>query len=482
MVLGVEADASWLASDGTSTCLAFSGFYVSANCHAQPDFIGDLTARVGWAYGLYGHSLFYVKGGATFIHNQIDIATNSTPSFGLAPLATSSAFTEVGWTVGAGVEHAITPAWSVKLEYSYAGFGGETAATPPGLAQPVPAVNLYFLTSSSATRISQNFQEVSLGLNYKFGTAAPSALWTSAPAIFSAGAPVPVSAAGWEFELGARDWVSNGRFQKDLGSTPDPGTSNILNSRLTYNTTANSAELFGRVEAPQNIFVKGNFGAGWISSGQLNDEDWVIFGGTVPYSNTTSAVSGDLSYATGDIGYDVLRGIGYRLGAFVGYNYYTENKSANGCVQIANPFSDCVPPIENSVLVITENNTWNSLRVGLNGSIMVTERLKVEEDVAYLPYVAFKGTDDHLERDLTIQESGTGMGLQLESILSYSITDQLSIGVGGRYWAMWAAKNAIADEDGAPCPCQTQPARTDRFGVFVQLDYTGLGSLFGAFN
>ena len=151
-------------------------------------------------------------------------------------------------------------------------------------------------------------------------------------------------------------------------------------------------------------------------------------------------------------------------------------------MQIANPFSDCVPPIENSVLVITENDTWNSLRVGLNGNIMVTDRLKVEADVAYLPYVAFKGTDDHLERDLTIQESGTGMGLQLESILSYSITDQLSIGVGGRYWAMWAAKNAIADEDGAPCPCQTQPARTDRFGVFVQLDYAGLGSLFGAFN
>jgi len=87
--------------------------------------------------------------------------------------------------------------------------------------------------------------------------------------------------------------------------------------------------------------------------------------------------------------------------------------------RLLNPFSDYVPPIENSVLVITENNTWNSLRVGLNGSIMVTERLKVEEDVAYLPYVAFKGTDDHLERDLTIQESGTGMGLQLESILSY---------------------------------------------------------------
>ena len=48
-VLGVEADASWLSSDGTNTCLAFSGLFVSANCRAQPNMMSDLTARVGWA-------------------------------------------------------------------------------------------------------------------------------------------------------------------------------------------------------------------------------------------------------------------------------------------------------------------------------------------------------------------------------------------------------------------------------------------------
>jgi len=379
------------------------------------------------------------------------------------------------------VEHAITPAWSVKLEYNYTGFGGETVATPPGLVQPVPPANLFLLTPSGTTHVTQNFQEVSLGLNYKFGTA-PWAQWVPVPTAFSAGAPVTV-ASGWEFQLGARDWVSTGRFQKNSGSTSNAGTSNILNSRLTYDTTANSAELFGRVEAPQNIFLKGNVGAGWLSSGQLNDEDWALpFGvAVVPYSNTTSSVSGDLNYATIDLGYDVFRGVGYKLGGFVGYNYYAENKSAYGCTQIANGFSDCVPPIENSVLGITEKDTWNSLRVGLNGTVMVTDRLNVEADVAYLPYVAFKGTDDHLLRDLTIQESGTGMGLQIESILSYLITDQLSVGIGGRYWAMWATKDAVANY--GDCSCQvTQPARTDRFGAFVQLNYTGLSSLFGGFN
>ena len=65
----------------------------------------------------------------------------------------------------------------------------------------------------------------------------------------------------------------------------------------------------------------------------------------VAYSNTVSSVQGEIDYATLDLGYDFFRGAGYKLGAFVGYNYYQENKSAYGCTQIANQFSDCVPAI-----------------------------------------------------------------------------------------------------------------------------------------
>jgi opacity protein-like surface antigen/outer membrane protease len=471
LVYGLEADISALDSDGTNTCLASSDLFVSANCRARPNMMGDLTARVGWAYGHYNHSLLYFKGGAAFVHNQIDIATNATPGFGLAPLTTSSSFTKVGWTIGAGVEHAIAPAWSVKLEYDYADFGRQNVATPQGLVQPIPGVNGYNFTPAGTTSVIQNFQEVKLGLNYKIGMD-PTARWGSASPAFPVKAPVMVVASGWDVEIGARYWYSSGRFQKDLGSTTDPALANILNSRLTYDSTANSGEFFGRVETPLNVFVKGNIGLGSISGGHLNDEDWVLFGGTVPYSNTSSdPVKGGIDYATLDIGYDFFRGTGYKLGAFVGYNYYKEKKSAYGCTQIANPLSDCVPAISSSVLVITEDDIWKSSRIGVNGEIMITDRLKLGADVAYLPYVTFNGTDDHVLRALIMQESGTGRGLQLESILSYLITDQFSVGVGGRYWAMWTTQNAIADFAGAPCPCQTQPAKTERYGVFLQAAY-----------
>ena len=112
------------------------------------------------------------------------------------------------------MEHAITPAWSVKVEYDYIGLGGETVATPQGLVQPIPGIGEYNFTPAGTTHVTQNFQEATLGLNYKFGMN-PSARWDSA-ASTSPKAPVFVVAPGWELEAGARDWYSSGTFQKDL--------------------------------------------------------------------------------------------------------------------------------------------------------------------------------------------------------------------------------------------------------------------------
>jgi opacity protein-like surface antigen len=43
-VLGAEADASALGADGTATCLASSGFVISANCHMHQQ------AACVWSY------------------------------------------------------------------------------------------------------------------------------------------------------------------------------------------------------------------------------------------------------------------------------------------------------------------------------------------------------------------------------------------------------------------------------------------------
>lgn len=480
-VFGVEADVSGMDSDGTNTCFAFSGFFISANCRVRPEVMGTFTGRIGYAGGPQGQTLYYVKGGAAWLDEKIDMATNALP---FPPFASSTSATVTKWggTVGAGVEQALSPAWSVKLEYDFTMFGSNSLATPTGFFQVTPPVNL-FTPLAGTTSVSHDIHQVKIGLNYRIG-ADPWARWPVASPAYPVKGMPSAAPAGWEFDLGGRYWYSWGRFQKDLGATANAATANVLVSRLTYDTKANSGEFFGRIETPWNLFVKGFVGGGRLSSGHMNDEDWLIEDPTgtlaIPYSNTVSdPVKGTIGYATVDVGYDFFRAPGQKFGAFVGYNYLKEDKDAFGCVQIANSFSDCsptgfAPPEPNSVLVVSENDTWNSLRVGVNGEMMVGDRLKLSGDAAYVPYLWFRGLDVHpLRTDVANQnstESGNGgHGVQLEGVLSYYLTPAFSLGVGGRYWAMWTNQNASTNIFGLQI--QTLPSKTERAGVFFQGSY-----------
>ncbi len=50
-VLGVEADADAISSDGTTTCFAPSALTVNATCRARPQSVATLTGRIGYAMG-----------------------------------------------------------------------------------------------------------------------------------------------------------------------------------------------------------------------------------------------------------------------------------------------------------------------------------------------------------------------------------------------------------------------------------------------
>jgi opacity protein-like surface antigen len=476
-VLGVEADLSAMNATGTNTCLASSGLFFSANCAVRQSALGTVTGRVGYATGPLGRTLLYAKGGGAWLSEQIDITANMPVYTGLATPTASLDGSRWGWTAGAGIEQALAPAWSVKMEYDYAGFGNVDAPTPASYVQRVPGSFFVFRTAPGTTNISQNIQTFKVGLNLKFGQDAY-ARWEGLDDYHLRGSqPADDTGSIGAIEIGGRVWYSSGRFQKDLGGSASQAENNNLLSRLTYDDTAASGEVFGRIDGVSNVFVKGFLGGGSILSGELHDEDWLLDGlGLVPYSNTVSdPVKGTIGYGTGDIGYNFLRGGGFKVGGFVGYNYYAENKSAYGCTQIANQRSDCVPPIPGSVLGITENDKWNSVRIGLNGVITLWDRAQLTADAAYLPYVSFTGVDNHLLRtgyaSSISPENGKGQGVQLEAILSYSVTPSLNVGAGGRYWAMWATTDATTDMFSQGCPCQTLPARTERYGGFLQASY-----------
>ncbi|WP_225143915.1 MULTISPECIES: outer membrane beta-barrel protein, partial [unclassified Bradyrhizobium] len=158
-VFGVELDASGAVSDGTNTCLAASGFIVSANCKAGPNVFATGTGRVGYAFGALGHTPAYLKGGVAWQNNRGDVVNNFE---GGSPQEKAHFdYGRLGATIGLGVEQALTPAWSVKAEYDYLHFGGPSVATPPTEQNPPFAI-----LPANTTGLSSNYHIGKIGLNY----------------------------------------------------------------------------------------------------------------------------------------------------------------------------------------------------------------------------------------------------------------------------------------------------------------------------
>ncbi|MGY3622398.1 outer membrane beta-barrel protein [Bradyrhizobium sp. USDA 10063] len=474
-VFGVELDASGAVSDGTNTCLAASGFVVSANCKAGSNVFATGTGRVGYAFGPLGHTLAYLKGGVAWQNNRGNVVNNNEG--GWPQETTHFDYGRAGGIIGLGVEQALSPAWSVKVEYDYLHFGGPSVATPPTVQGPALA-----LLPENTTSLSSNYHIGKIGLNYHFGADPWAAQWSDAPLYAKATDSVPPIAytPGWTFEGGSRLWLSRGRFQWDHSAVPYGGLEDpsILISRLTYHGLDGlSGELFGRVDSPWGAFLKGNIGVGRFNKGNINNEDWGIQPTLSYINNESGQANGRFMYYTADAGYDFLRGANYKVGGFIGWTYYGQSSDSIGCEQIANPMFTCLPPGDNTVIG-SEDTQWNAPRVGLSADTMLTDRWRLSTDVAYLPWTDFKGRDYHLLRPLTTfneQRGNGGGGVQVEGVLSYFITNNFSVGVGVRYWAMWTKKDSDLTCTGCDGPGTTGTGLAkysmERWGTFFQASY-----------
>jgi hypothetical protein len=158
---------------------------------------------------------------------------------------------------------------------------------------------------------------------------------------------------------------------------------------------------------------------------------------------------------------------------------------AYGVAQTANPNGPFGPNVSPPLAptghaIITQEATWQSLRLGAAGEFLLAPRLKLSADVAYLPYVTVDAKDMHFQGNSSTVASvnpitGNGVGTQLEAMLSYDITEQLSLGIGARYWAMWTtdtSEHRAYDSDGPyPLPAQHAKIETERAGVLGQVLY-----------
>lgn len=123
IVYGVEADYSWAGGRQTSTFGYVDDTSQTVGFRSGLNQLGTVRARLGYAMG---PTLLYVTGGWAYgkVNSQASIvATSGVPAKSF--LFNSSKFRS-GWTAGAGMEHMITPNWTVRVEALYVDLGSSS--------------------------------------------------------------------------------------------------------------------------------------------------------------------------------------------------------------------------------------------------------------------------------------------------------------------------------------------------------------------
>lgn len=145
-VLGIEGSV-----DGTSLSKTFIPGPGVSFSHSS-DIQGSIRGRLGIAWD---RALLYATGGAAFG----GFNSSFTSIFG----TDSFSSTRVGWTVGGGLEYAITNNWSAYAEYRYSDFG--TSNVFPG-----PSFN-----NVAGLFVHRHYtqNQVQVGFSYKFDTYVP---------------------------------------------------------------------------------------------------------------------------------------------------------------------------------------------------------------------------------------------------------------------------------------------------------------------
>jgi outer membrane immunogenic protein len=158
VVLGAEGDftGAWVKSgsalDAAGNNLSISVFWTST-----------ITGRVGWAFD---RLLAYAKGGGAFAYDRDTVTLPNTT------IAVGSTY-RAGWTLGGGLEYALTDHWTTRLEYDYLRFPVK-GTTFQGSG--VPVVNVLDPTTGKTVTfpgtangtIGYNISEIKAIMAYKF--------------------------------------------------------------------------------------------------------------------------------------------------------------------------------------------------------------------------------------------------------------------------------------------------------------------------
>jgi outer membrane immunogenic protein len=169
-VTGLELDISYSGLRGDDALIApviGGNPPLTTTQSNRIDWLGTVRGRLGWLvapsiliYGTGGLAYGGVMASTTIV---VPTPPGTCPAGSAFCSVGSQSATRAGWTVGAGLESAISSNWTVKLEYLYFNLGT--------LSYPVIVTSTGTFGGTTDMMASAKFdgQIVRVGLNYKFG-------------------------------------------------------------------------------------------------------------------------------------------------------------------------------------------------------------------------------------------------------------------------------------------------------------------------
>lgn len=145
-VLGLEGQGNWADISGSNANLLIVGL----RDHSKVEAFGLFTGQIGYAFD---NALLYLKGGAAVTGSKYRTTILATGAFN-----DSANDTRWGGSIGAGLEYAFAPNWSVGIEYDHLFMGKRSVDFYNGAG---------VLTSTDSIR--QDIDLVTARINYRWG-------------------------------------------------------------------------------------------------------------------------------------------------------------------------------------------------------------------------------------------------------------------------------------------------------------------------
>ncbi len=404
---------------------------------AEADLLLNASLRFGYAAG---QNLYLMRAGASALNvkytNDFDFA---------ATTGGRKTATLYGPSFGLGLERDLGAGFSARVQYDYASFGRRD----------------YIFIDSTAQRtalpISQSLHSVTAGLDYRFGAVGQ-----------LNGVASPTINQEITGEVGVRGSYAKNDYSKTFYN---PTVRTQRDSLLEFEgQTLAGTEIFTILEHDTGIFLKGTIGFGrQMGSNATRNQDFPP--AWTPYSDIRGTQKDSRSItATADVGLQLWRTGPYKVGSFIGLGMINDRINSYGCRQNAANATACVPALNDSIVVITDDQNWRTTRLGLRGEAVFFNRLRLVADAAWIPRFNFKSSDHHWLNpqpwDILNGKGNGNNGMQGELVVNYDLTPNLSAGIGGRYTALTLRKGEVKLD-------QTAPARyeyNDAAG-FLQLSY-----------